>query len=390
MNPGEAGVIRDDINKYENTTISKVTGVLKDRVAEVYSRAKTGINKIGTAVGGVVDKIPGKRILLGGKPIPEKELLTIADTAFKSLFGYLEGDLNNLIEHNVKTVGAISGLAATIFSLIFFLYIAFFAIRYFFFARMDIVIYDFLLRCIKWSAIILIFFSIPFVTSMYQYFVNIDQALTAQLMGKSFGSGTMDTIATAAFRVIIPVYNKFAQAGVLTAPFEMLASMKLLLFFAIEITIFLSSCFTAYMGFKVLFAITLMFAPVAGGFLLFEETKNLFMSYALLLGSLLIGMITIVLLSDAFCDILSALLNKYYHGNILQDGVVDNLPSGILKEAGQNITDAAAFMSFGILEYFTLTTKVAAVVAVYVGLLLIVPTVSIRMFRGTIRSKRIG
>ncbi|MFH4356101.1 MAG: hypothetical protein WDW20_05100, partial [Neisseriaceae bacterium] len=49
MNPGEAGVIRDDINKYENTTISKVTGVLKDRVAEVYSRAKTGINKIGTA-----------------------------------------------------------------------------------------------------------------------------------------------------------------------------------------------------------------------------------------------------------------------------------------------------------------------------------------------------
>lgn len=366
----------------QNGRVANSKGILGEIIEIAKKNINDKANRIYTLGRGI------KRMLVGGKPIDEQKLTSYADYLFKNFFSYIESDLNKSIEDNAKTLGKMANAAGIIFSTIMLIYIMFLGLRYLFFAQLDVSIYDLLIQNVKWAIIICLFFSIPLVTGLYKYIVNIDHILTHTFFGTNFGSSTMDTLAVRSFKVIIPIYNQYATAGLLTAPFSLFGSIKLLYAFSTVIVVFLVSAFASYMAAKVMFSIVLIFMPIAAGFLLFEETKNYFASYITLLSQLLIGMMFVVFLTDMFCNILSHLLDTYYNKNILIDGLEGLSPD--LKATAQTMGDLAASITSGYLEQKVLLMKVAALSGVYLTFLITVPIVVKNMFKGSLRSRKIG
>ena len=372
----------NDETTIQNGKVANSKGIL----GEIIEIAKKNINDKANRIYNVGRGI--KRMLVGGKPINEQKLIGYADYLFKNFFSYIESDLNKSIEDNAKTLGKMANTAGIVFSTIMLIYIMFLGLRYLFFAQLDVSIYDLLIQNAKWAIIICLFFSIPMATSLYKYIVNIDHILTHAFFGTNFGSSAMDTLAVRSFKVIIPIYNQYATAGLLTAPFSLFGSIKLLYAFSTVIVVFLVSAFSAYMAAKVMFSIVFIFMPVAAGFLLFEETKGYFASYANLLGQLLITMMFVVFLTDMFCNILSHLLDTYYNKNILIDGLEGLSPD--LRATAQTMGDLAATITSGYLEQKVLVMKVAALSGIYLTFLITVPLVVKNMFRGQLRSRKIG
>lgn len=376
---------------YNETTIQN--GNVANENGGILGTLNTWGNKLGKVLDNTAHVIGAtgagvRRLLVGGKPIDEKKLMGFAEYAFRNFFSYMESDINQIAEEGAKAIGKVAGIAGTVFGMIMSIYILFLGIRYLFFAQLDISIYDLLMRNIKWAIIICLFFLVPMITSLYGYVVNIDQVLTHAFFGKEFGSTLMDTLAIRSFKVIIPIYNQYASAGLLTSPVALFGSMRLLYAFGMVVIFFLTSAFASYMTFKLLFAVVLIFLPVAAGCLLFDETKGYFASYVTGLGQLLIIMMCVIFLTDMFCSIFSHLLDVYYNKNILMEGMENLSPD--LKKSAEVVSDLATTFTSGYLEQEVLLMKVTALSGIYVTLMVAVPLTVKNLFKGMLRSKRIG
>ena len=99
-------------------------------------------------------------------------------------------------------------------------------------------------------------------------------------------------------------------------------------------------------------------------------------------------MMCVIFLTDMFCSIFSHLLDVYYNKNILMEGMENLSPD--LKKSAEVVSDLATTFTSGYLEQEVLLMKVTALNGIYVTLMIAVPLTVKNLFKGMLRSKRIG